>query len=75
MPVVMPNFDRATCSIPHSQLKFMEVFLMNMFEQWDCKYCVIDKSCDFMQQCSNILNVSHNTIIDINMCPLQREYL
>jgi len=35
LPVVMPNFDRATCSIPHSQLKFMEVFLMNMFEHWD----------------------------------------
>ena len=37
LPVVMPAFDRETCSIPHSQLKFIEVFLLNMFEHWDGK--------------------------------------
>lgn len=43
LPVVMPNFDRATCSIPHSQLKFIEVFLLNMFEHWDGMCCTCYK--------------------------------
>ena len=37
MPVVMPIFDRATCSIPKSQKGFIEFFINSMFEAWDCE--------------------------------------
>ncbi|XP_043225252.1 high affinity cAMP-specific and IBMX-insensitive 3',5'-cyclic phosphodiesterase 8A-like isoform X2 [Amphibalanus amphitrite] len=35
LPVVMPIFDRATCSIPKSQKGFIEFFINSMFEAWD----------------------------------------
>ncbi|XP_037079909.1 high affinity cAMP-specific and IBMX-insensitive 3',5'-cyclic phosphodiesterase 8B-like isoform X2 [Pollicipes pollicipes] len=35
LPVVMPIFDRATCSIPKSQKGFVEFFINSMFEAWD----------------------------------------
>lgn len=38
LPVVMPMFDRATCSIPKSQIGFMDYIINDMFETWDCKY-------------------------------------
>jgi hypothetical protein len=38
LPVVMPVFDRKTCSIPKSQTSFIDVFINNMFDAWDCKY-------------------------------------
>jgi len=36
LPVVMPMFDRATCSIPKSQIGFMDYIINDMFETWDC---------------------------------------
>lgn len=38
LPVVMPMFDRATCSIPKSQIGFMDYIINDMFETWDCEY-------------------------------------
>ncbi|XP_022106802.1 high affinity cAMP-specific and IBMX-insensitive 3',5'-cyclic phosphodiesterase 8B-like [Acanthaster planci] len=35
LPVVMPVFDRMTCSIPKSQISFTEYFIMDMFDAWD----------------------------------------
>ncbi|XP_071794731.1 high affinity cAMP-specific and IBMX-insensitive 3',5'-cyclic phosphodiesterase 8B-like isoform X2 [Asterias amurensis] len=35
LPVVMPVFDRLTCSIPKSQISFTEYFIMDMFDAWD----------------------------------------
>lgn len=35
LPVVMPAFDRATCSIPKSQIGFIDYFSNDMFEAWD----------------------------------------
>ncbi|VVC28353.1 Hypothetical protein CINCED_3A011827 [Cinara cedri] len=35
LPVVMPMFDRATCSIPKSQIGFMDYIINDMFETWD----------------------------------------
>ncbi|XP_003216352.1 high affinity cAMP-specific and IBMX-insensitive 3',5'-cyclic phosphodiesterase 8B isoform X1 [Anolis carolinensis] len=35
LPVVMPVFDRNTCSIPKSQISFIEYFIMDMFDAWD----------------------------------------
>uniref|UniRef100_H2ZJ61 PDEase domain-containing protein n=1 Tax=Ciona savignyi TaxID=51511 RepID=H2ZJ61_CIOSA len=32
LPVVMPHFDRNTCSMPKSQMTFMDYFLTDMFE-------------------------------------------
>jgi len=35
LPVVMPQFDRATCSIPKSQIGFYDFFIHDMFEAWN----------------------------------------
>ncbi|XP_077299462.1 high affinity cAMP-specific and IBMX-insensitive 3',5'-cyclic phosphodiesterase 8-like [Arctopsyche grandis] len=35
LPVVMPVFDRATCSIPRSQIGFIEFIIIHMVEAWD----------------------------------------
>ncbi|XP_072848773.2 high affinity cAMP-specific and IBMX-insensitive 3',5'-cyclic phosphodiesterase 8B isoform X1 [Pogona vitticeps] len=35
LPVVMPVFDRNTCSIPKSQISFIDYFIMDMFDAWD----------------------------------------
>ncbi|XP_026686300.1 high affinity cAMP-specific and IBMX-insensitive 3',5'-cyclic phosphodiesterase 8B-like, partial [Diaphorina citri] len=35
LPVVMPMFDRVTCSIPKSQMGFVDFIINDMFEAWD----------------------------------------
>lgn len=35
LPVVMPVFDRNTCSIPKSQVSFIDYFITDMFVAWD----------------------------------------
>uniref|UniRef100_A0A8C5KEL5 Phosphodiesterase n=1 Tax=Jaculus jaculus TaxID=51337 RepID=A0A8C5KEL5_JACJA len=35
LPVVMPVFDRNTCSIPKSQISFIDYFITAMFDAWD----------------------------------------
>ncbi|XP_052278369.1 high affinity cAMP-specific and IBMX-insensitive 3',5'-cyclic phosphodiesterase 8B-like isoform X1 [Dreissena polymorpha] len=35
LPVVMPVFDRKTCSLPKSQTSFIDFFIKDMFENWD----------------------------------------
>ncbi|XP_072051313.1 high affinity cAMP-specific and IBMX-insensitive 3',5'-cyclic phosphodiesterase 8B-like [Amphiura filiformis] len=35
LPVVMPVFDRTTCSVPKSQTSFVDYFIMDMFDAWD----------------------------------------
>lgn len=37
MPVVMPMFDRNTCSIPKSQIGFVDFIINDMIEAWDGK--------------------------------------
>lgn len=37
LPVVMPQFDRTTCSIPKSQMGFIDYIINDMFEAWDSK--------------------------------------
>lgn len=37
LPVVMPMFDRNTCSIPKSQIGFVDYIVNDMFEAWDGK--------------------------------------
>ncbi|XP_023340227.1 high affinity cAMP-specific and IBMX-insensitive 3',5'-cyclic phosphodiesterase 8A isoform X3 [Eurytemora carolleeae] len=34
LPVVMPQFDRTTCSIPQSQIGFYDYFILSMFDAW-----------------------------------------
>ncbi|XP_046912992.2 high affinity cAMP-specific and IBMX-insensitive 3',5'-cyclic phosphodiesterase 8A-like isoform X2 [Dermatophagoides farinae] len=34
LPVVMPTFDRRNCSIPKSQIGFIDYFANDMFEAW-----------------------------------------
>nr|CAD7199359.1 unnamed protein product [Timema douglasi] len=49
LPVVMPLFDRSTCSIPKSQIGFMEFIIRDMFEAWEeqflpgCRENLFDK--------------------------------
>ncbi|RXN33425.1 high affinity cAMP-specific and IBMX-insensitive 3, 5 -cyclic phosphodiesterase 8B isoform X1 [Labeo rohita] len=38
LPVVMPVFDRNTCSIPKSQISFIDYFITDMFDAWDGIY-------------------------------------
>jgi high affinity cAMP-specific and IBMX-insensitive 3',5'-cyclic phosphodiesterase 8 len=33
--VVMPMFDRNTCSIPKSQIGFVDYIINDMFEAWN----------------------------------------
>nr|KAF6283529.1 phosphodiesterase 8A [Pipistrellus kuhlii] len=35
LPVVMPVFDRNTCSIPKSQISFIDYFVTDMYDAWD----------------------------------------
>uniref|UniRef100_A0A669D561 Phosphodiesterase n=1 Tax=Oreochromis niloticus TaxID=8128 RepID=A0A669D561_ORENI len=37
LPVVMPVFDRNTCSVPKSQISFIDYFITDMFDAWDGK--------------------------------------
>ena len=37
LPVVMPQFDRTTCSIPKSQIGFYDFFINDMFDIWSGK--------------------------------------
>lgn len=41
LPVVMPVFDRNTCSIPKSQISFIDYFITDMFDAWDGKSVAI----------------------------------
>lgn len=43
LPVVMPVFDRNTCSIPKSQISFIDYFITDMFDAWDGKAAQHDK--------------------------------
>ncbi|XP_078127257.1 high affinity cAMP-specific and IBMX-insensitive 3',5'-cyclic phosphodiesterase 8B [Sander vitreus] len=40
LPVVMPVFDRNTCSVPKSQMSFMDYFITDMFDAWDAFACL-----------------------------------
>ncbi|XP_075214903.1 high affinity cAMP-specific and IBMX-insensitive 3',5'-cyclic phosphodiesterase 8A-like [Lycorma delicatula] len=35
LPIVMPMFDRQSCSIPKSQMGFIDYIINDMFEAWD----------------------------------------
>lgn len=37
LPIVMPMFDRQTCSIPKSQIGFVDYIINDMFEAWNGK--------------------------------------
>lgn len=38
LPMVMPMFDRATCSIPRSQIGFIDYIIIDMMEAWAGTY-------------------------------------
>ncbi|KAJ8304897.1 hypothetical protein KUTeg_018480 [Tegillarca granosa] len=48
LPVVMPVFDRKTCSIPKSQTSFIDVFINDMFDAWDY-YCDVPELITHLQ--------------------------
>lgn len=41
MPVVMPMFDRMTCSIPKSQIGFVDYIINDMIEAWDGSFSLL----------------------------------
>lgn len=45
LPVVMPVFDRNTCSIPKSQISFIDYFITDMFDAWDGKNAQYNATC------------------------------
>lgn len=45
LPVVMPVFDRNTCSIPKSQISFIDYFITDMFDAWDGKNAQCNATC------------------------------
>lgn len=52
MPIVMPMFDRTTCSISKSQIGFIEFIIQDMMNAWDGKEaacvqqaCIINNLC------------------------------
>ncbi|XP_064608672.1 high affinity cAMP-specific and IBMX-insensitive 3',5'-cyclic phosphodiesterase 8B-like isoform X2 [Liolophura sinensis] len=48
LPVVMPTFDRKTCSIPKSQTSFIDYFITDMFDAWDY-FCEIPELITHLQ--------------------------
>lgn len=43
LPIVMPMFDRATCSISKSQIGFIEFIILDMMQAWDGKLKCFNK--------------------------------
>ncbi|KAG7238614.1 hypothetical protein INR49_030688 [Caranx melampygus] len=41
LPVVMPVFDRNTCSVPKSQISFIDYFITDMFDAWDGRVVIM----------------------------------
>ncbi|CAI5787427.1 affinity cAMP-specific and IBMX-insensitive 3 3' [Podarcis lilfordi] len=62
LPVVMPVFDRNTCSIPKSQISFIDYFIMDMFDAWDA----FAHLPDLMQHLAN--NYKHWKTLDELKC-------
>ncbi|KAL4228195.1 High affinity cAMP-specific and IBMX-insensitive 3' [Mactra antiquata] len=48
LPVVMPVFDRKTCSLPKSQTSFIDFFINDMFDAWDY-FCDIPDIIEHLQ--------------------------
>ncbi|GIY52704.1 hypothetical protein CDAR_280472 [Caerostris darwini] len=45
LPIVMPAFDRTKCSIPKSQMGFIDYFVNDMFDAWDA-FCDVPELID-----------------------------
>lgn len=50
---MMPNFDRKTCSVPKSQISFIDYFVNDMFNAWDGMYILTSQvSFDYLSSFS-----------------------
>ncbi|XP_031777646.1 high affinity cAMP-specific and IBMX-insensitive 3',5'-cyclic phosphodiesterase 8 [Nasonia vitripennis] len=49
LPVVMPMFDRSTCSIPKSQIGFVDYIINDMMEAWDA-FIDLPEMINYMKQ-------------------------
>ncbi|XP_063905882.1 high affinity cAMP-specific and IBMX-insensitive 3',5'-cyclic phosphodiesterase 8 isoform X2 [Zophobas morio] len=80
LPVVMPMFDRYTCSIPKSQIGFVDYIINDMFEAWNAFIDMPDlisymrqnyirwKECD--EQGLNTLTDISRLQSSVLMCPM-----
>ncbi|XP_042895335.1 high affinity cAMP-specific and IBMX-insensitive 3',5'-cyclic phosphodiesterase 8B isoform X2 [Parasteatoda tepidariorum] len=49
LPIVMPAFDRTKCSIPKSQMGFIDYFVNDMFDAWDA-FCDVPELMENIKQ-------------------------
>lgn len=57
LPIVMPMFDRNTCSIPKSQIGFIEYIIQDMMHAWDSKYHLMTNQRSFCSSIYHLKNV------------------
>lgn len=48
LPVVFPDFDRHTCKLPVTQVKFIDFFISGLFEAWH-NYCPIPLPMEYLK--------------------------
>ncbi|XP_076393869.1 phosphodiesterase 8 isoform X3 [Megachile rotundata] len=58
LPVLMPMFDRQTCSIPKSQIGFVDYIINDMIETWDGQYTFLRLCYSFTVHLQNTLYFS-----------------
>lgn len=68
LPVVMPMFDRFTCSIPKSQIGFVDYIINDMFEAWNA-FLDMPELLTYMRQnyirWKELDEQGHTTLVDI----------
>ncbi|KAK2583173.1 hypothetical protein KPH14_009193 [Odynerus spinipes] len=77
IPVVMPMFDRMTCSIPKSQIGFVDYIINDMIEAWD-SFIDMPEMLGYMRQnydkWKELNDQGITTLQDIEKIQLQPEF-
>lgn len=72
MPIVMPMFDRITCSIAKSQIGFIEYIIEDMMNAWDGEYSVHSANNEVSVFSVAARMVNETTLVclqDLSTCP------
>lgn len=74
LPVLMPMFDRTTCSVPKAQIGFVDFIINDMVEAWNGKdlkirfFCHCSPTiffCDRFHRFSRISNVHATELLEV----------
>lgn len=65
LPVLMPMFDRATCSIPKAQIGFVDFIINDMVEAWDGQWCIYVFAQTYFCICAARNSVLFSAFIDM----------